>query len=65
MSTESNFGKISGACTTASWLESVTRDTDRVILILEKGKDVITTGGPVNVLGANMRRDSDGTDTLI
>ena len=65
MPTESNFGKVSGACTTASWLESVTRDTDRVILIPEKGKDIITARGPVNVLGANMRKDSDGSNTLV
>ena len=65
MSSECNFGNISGVCAAAFWFESVAYYTVRVIFILEKGEDVIIACGPFSVFGADMGRDSDGTNTSV
>ena len=65
MSAKGNFGDVGGGVTATSWLERVTLDTDCIVFVFEEGKDSVMTGGPFNSPGANMRRDSDGTDTLV
>ena len=65
MSSECDFGDVSGVVTTTSWVERVTSDINCIIFLSEKDKDIITTCGPFSVFGANMRGNCYGTNTLV